>query len=118
MRAEIKQAVQSLGALRFFPSDEGARLEIMRLLERMVSTPEQLAWLVRTMVDEVGEWQGPKELRGVYCTRFAPGDGIDADCASGKFSPAAMEARAFEQHTTLKQLGPGASGALLPAVRP
>lgn len=91
---QLNWAVGELGMLRYFPSDAGARAGIMGVLARMVETVEGLQWLVRTMVDEVGEWQGPKELRGVYCTRFRPADGIESWCAQGKFSPEAIEGRA------------------------
>jgi hypothetical protein len=66
-----------LAALRFFPSEPGARAEIAGLLMRIVVKPEQLEWLVRTMIDQVGEWKGTRELRAVFCTRFKPADGIE-----------------------------------------
>lgn len=117
MKLAIRKAVEDFGALRYFPSDSGARVAIMALLERMVGTPEQLAWLVRTMIDEVGEWQGTKELRGVFCSRFLPRDGKDEDCAAGgKFSPEALESRSAIGHQEHKYLGAGASLALLPAM--
>jgi hypothetical protein len=116
-RSAIKKAVAEFGMLRYFPSDPVVQAGVMALLERMVRTPEQLAWLVRTMIDEVGEWQGTKELRGVFCTRFAPADGVEADCAAGsRFSPEALEGRSAEEHDTSKFLGAGASIALLPAM--
>lgn len=90
----LSEAVGRLACLRYFPTDPNARAEIMRVLDRMVGGIEQLEWLVRTMIDEVGEWQGPRELRGVFCTRYRPADGIEAWCATGKFSAEAMENRA------------------------
>lgn len=94
----IIKAVGELAILRYFPADPVAREGIMRLLERMVSTPEQLRWLVDMMVDQVGEWQGPRELRGVFCTRYQPADGLEADCSSGQFSPGALEAFSARAH--------------------
>jgi len=91
---EFAYAAEELSILRFFPATTGAREAVMELLERMVATRDQLNWLVRTMIDEVGEWQGPRELRGVFCTRYRPADGIEAWCATGKFSAEAMENRA------------------------
>ena len=91
---EIAKAVEDFGCLRYFPNEPGAREAVMELLERMVESPEALRWLVRTMIDEVGEWQGPMELRGVYCTRFPPADGVEAWSSCGKFSPEAIESRA------------------------
>ncbi len=88
----VIEAVERLSCLSMFPSADGARTEIMRLIDRMVSTPEQLEWLVRTMVDQVGEWKGPRELRAVLCTRFKPADGIGADSELPGFRAADIEA--------------------------
>jgi hypothetical protein len=96
----ISDTVTELAQLKYFPSDDGAREGIMRLLLRLVEfgRVDQLAWLVRVMVDRVGVWNGPVELRGVFCTRFKPADGIEGDCTqTPAFSPAAMEARAAVQ---------------------
>jgi len=111
---EIAAAVAQLGALLFFPSDPSAREAVMEVLERMVGTSEQLEWLVRTMIDEVGEWKGPKELRGVFCTRFRPLDGIEAHCGAGRFSAEAIESRAAIEAAELRKL-PVPSLALLRA---
>jgi hypothetical protein len=77
---EITDAVERLSCLRFFPPGDGAKHEIMRLLLRMVSTVERLNWLVSVMVDQVGTWYGPSELRGVYSQRWTPADGIGGWC--------------------------------------
>jgi hypothetical protein len=87
----------------------------MALLERMATTPEQVDWLVRAMIDQVGEWQGPTELRGVFCTKYSPKDGIEVDCArGGRFGPDVLEMRYLAEHEETKQLGAGASRELLP----
>ena len=114
---EIVDAVEALGALEFFPTDPGARKQIMRLLDRMVSDTEQLRWLVRTMVDHVGEWHGPTELRGVFCTRYRPKDGMDAVCVKTHgFRGCDMEERAIEAASEAKRIAPniGLMRALLP----
>ena len=105
---EVKAAVAELSMLRFFPSDVAARAGVASLLARMVDAPERLRWLVRAMVDEVGTWEGPKELRAVYCSRFRPADGVEADCTHGSlagslFGPDA-EARQIEAHEKAKEL--------------
>ena len=64
---QIEQVVADFGMLRFFPSGESERLAIMRLLRTMVGTSDELLWLRDAMVNHVGEWRGPAELRGVYC---------------------------------------------------
>ena len=118
MTDKIKLAVNEFGALKFFPADESARTAVMKLLQRMVTTPEQLAWLVRTMIDEVGEWHGTRELRGVFCSHYWPRAGIEASCATTPgFTADALEAKGSEQHENLKCLGAGSSLALLPIMR-
>jgi len=116
-KKQIVDAVGELGMLKYFPTDDPARKGVMRLLERMVRTSEQLDWLVRTVVDHVGEWHGPKELRGVFCTQFLPADGQDEDClVTPGFTPDALEGRSAYEHEEHKFLGAGASVALLPAM--
>ena len=114
MEHAIKKAVGEFGMLKYFPSDATSKAGVMELLERMATTPEQVAWLVRTMIDQVGEWKGPKELRGVFCTRFNPADGVDVDCLETPgFTPDALEGRGHAEHEYAKLQGAGASRALL-----
>jgi len=113
MKREIMEAMDELALLRYFPSDPAQRKGVARILARMVgiqtgtTTPQQrLRWLVDTMVNEIGEWKGPVELRGVYCSRFRPDDGVEAECESGPFSPAAVEARMVDHAAQLRGNGP------------
>lgn len=104
-KLDISRAVERMSLLRFFPGSEGAQAEIMRLLERLVSTKPQLDWLVTTMIDRVGEWKGPTELRGVLCSRFTPADGIEMDCRDTfGFRPVDFEERSLLGHEQLKAL--------------
>lgn len=119
-KEQIVKAVEEFGMLKYFPADDAARKGVMRLLERMVGTQVQLAWLVATMVLQVGEWSGPKELRGVFCAKYLPADGHDEDCsatgAAAKYSPEALGARGEAEHYEAKQLGAGVSVKLLPGM--
>jgi hypothetical protein len=102
---QITSAVAALGAMSFFPSDAPARKAIMQLIARMVGTKEQLDWLVLTMIDKVGEWKNPKELRGVYCSRFRPADGVEADCAATiEFTPHELAEPSLAWHEDNKLL--------------
>jgi hypothetical protein len=81
MKREIVTTVARWKALlKFFPGDEASAEIVMEFLAELVSTPEELRWLSDTMVDEIGEWPGAKEVRGLFCSRFAPRDGIEAEC--------------------------------------
>lgn len=102
----IAIAVRRLSVLRYFPTDDVAQEEVMKLLHRMVSDIRQLDWLIGAMIDEVGEWRGPMELRGVFCSRFKPKDGKQAVSRFGRFSPEANEGKSIEAHNEVKQLGP------------
>lgn len=76
--AAVQDAVDRLAALKFFPRDLRVRLTIGRLMRDFVTTDTQLAWLVGRMLVLYGEWPGPRELRALYCSKFAPRDGIEA----------------------------------------
>lgn len=93
--AYIDEAISRLGNLKFFPKEPGALTGIAEMISRMVHSQEQLSWLVRTMIDRVGTWHGPMEMRGVFCTRYDPKDGEYACCAdSFRFTAEAFESRA------------------------
>jgi len=92
-REQIEAAVESFGALLYFPADAGARLVIMRLLAAICGHVEGLQWLVATMLNRVGEWKGPAQLRALYATRYKPLDGIEGEaCQLAGFTPADSEA--------------------------
>lgn len=64
--------------MKYFPTEAGSRVALMKLLDRMVSTPEQLVWLVNTLVDRIGTYAGPDQIRAVFCTKFRPKDSIES----------------------------------------
>lgn len=91
---QIIDAVEEFEALRYFPiASVGTKKSVARLLGAMVSTQEQLAWLVSTMINHGGEWQGTAQLRALFCARFKPGDGIEATehCKVAGYTPADCE---------------------------
>lgn len=79
LQEHIVEAVGKLEALRFFPDTENGHIAIMELIGRMATNHEQVDWLVRTMIDRVGSYQGTDQLRAVFCMRFKPADGIEAN---------------------------------------
>jgi hypothetical protein len=44
-----------------------------------VEPKERLAWIL-TRVKTLKVWPGIGQIRGMYCLRFKPADGIEADC--------------------------------------
>ena len=118
-KEQIVKAVGTFGSLKYFPADQPARVDVMELLASMVGTQEQLAWLVEAM-RLIGQYDGTAEMRGVFCTRYRPADGLEAECsakgAAAKYSPEALGARGEAEHYEAKQLGAGASVKLLPGM--
>jgi len=111
---EISAAVEELGICKYFPAGDGERKAIMRLVRAMVGTKQQLDWLVSVMVNKVGEWRGPVEFRGLFCSRFKPADGIEGDCANTPgFTPGELEAKSISDHEDRKALMAGQAQKLI-----
>lgn len=84
-------ACGELSAIPFFPSDSGARTAVARALRSFVSQTHHLRWLVDTSIDHMRQWGGVAELRGIYCTRFKPADGVEGYSSISGFTPADSE---------------------------
>ena len=95
---EAMKAVAQMELMAYFNLSPEARLLAGKELMAMVNWPasrilrnaldevipyvepkERLAWLVRQL-RKVGTWPGMSEIRGLYCLRFVPADGIEAPC--------------------------------------
>ncbi|TXH41277.1 MAG: hypothetical protein E6Q97_37910 [Desulfurellales bacterium] len=106
--AIVKAVGEIVGLLKFPPGGQDGRLALMRLFDRIVSANpqeavKQLQWLVETVVDNYNEWPGPQEVRAVFCTRYKPADGVEADLTAGRLA-AKIEARALKAHEETKAL--------------
>jgi len=75
---QLREAVSELHVLKFWPKGESEDLTIMSFLDRLVSTPQQLRWLVNTLIDQVGTYDGTDQIRAVFCSQFTPKDGVQA----------------------------------------
>jgi hypothetical protein len=76
---EVIEALSGLKSLRFFPDDAVAIMTVARMVCKMATTEEQVAWLVDRMTSGIySEWTGPQELRACFCSKFKPADGINA----------------------------------------
>lgn len=91
---ELLAALDDLKMLKYFPADAGAQASVLHLLARMCPHREALDWLVSACVDNLSEWPGPSNLRGLLCTHFKPADGIERDCGIPGWRPADLEAKA------------------------
>lgn len=119
-------AVGRMAILKFFPSDQQARIAIMELMRSMCGNDSQVRWLAERMSNGsvFNEWPGPHELRAVYCSKFRPSDGIEAGSvayAEGIPSerPQPPECHclpAAEAHALLAEVAEDAGIQLLPSV--
>ncbi len=113
---DFAMALVDLSQLRFFPTDPLAPEGILRLLRQLVGTRDQLAWLIGALVNRVGEWPGPAQVRGLFCTRFRPADGIEADCSLPGYTADDCEAQSVAAGPE-KQLPPAGQKLLAAMTR-
>lgn len=59
----------------FFPKSDVALDIVITSIQDMVSTEEQLDWLVETVCKSMDHFSLP-EIRAIFCTRHAPADGL------------------------------------------
>jgi hypothetical protein len=71
-------AVNRLALMAFFPGDADIRAALVDVLLEMVTTEEQLDWLVSRALKLYTKWPGVGELRALYCSRWKPRDGVEA----------------------------------------
>ncbi len=100
---DLKVAMAKLGMLDFFPPEPATRAAIMMLLGKMVPHKRALEWLVNELINHVGKWPGPAEVRGILCSRFDPADGIDHWSTLPGYSAADGEAKFLLDHDRQKQ---------------
>ena len=92
MRAKKQAIVECVGSwamLQYFPAERDARTAIMRIIDAMATTTEQVDWLAAEMITRFNEWPGPQALRALFCTRFKPADGKEEN-SSGLRVPMAI----------------------------
>ncbi len=80
----------------FFPQSRSGQLIVIQALENFVSTDEQLAWLTDTAVNHMRKFSLP-ELRGLFCTRWKPKDGIREYSTMAGFTAADLEGQYIER---------------------
>jgi hypothetical protein len=106
----ISRCVGTLSMLKFFPAEAGAREAIMHLIDRMASNVEQVLWLEEAASVQFNDWPGPHDLRCLFCTRWKPADGHEANFPVGHRISMENEMRAIEESNDYKKLGPGDAG--------
>lgn len=93
--ADCMGAVVIMGRLiRYFPADADTRELIALSLKSFVRSAGELKWLAHLASNVMAEWNGLAELRGLYCTRFRPVDGIEAMTSIRGYTPRELTERA------------------------
>ena len=121
----IESAVSRMIELLKFssPNSHDQRVALMELFGAMVSKDDNVAegqceWLVKILTTQFDEWPGPRTVRGIFCRRWKPVDGIEAGLAEPLAQQISQATSELQEHAQRKQLGAGKSVALLPAVEP
>jgi hypothetical protein len=107
MRSKKQAIVECVGSwamLQYFPGERDARTAIMRIIDAMATTAEQVDWLAAEMITRFNEWPGPQALRALFCTRFRPADGKEENFPQNHRISQEAEARAIEQSDGFKRL--------------
>jgi hypothetical protein len=104
---DLEIAVYKLSLCKesFWAAEPTGRAVVMELLMKMCNNRQELNWLVDEVVNKIGTWPGPRELRGIYCTRFDPADGVDAWCSLPGYRASDGEQRTIEAHEQIKAGG-------------
>jgi hypothetical protein len=100
--------------LDFWPASPETRAEIGKLLAQMVPHREALDYVLDELINRVGKWPGPKEVRGILCSRYEPADGVDEWCTLPGLNAASGEQRTLLEHEErkLQQASPASNEML------
>lgn len=97
---DLVAVTDDFAMLRFFTGE--IRPSVIALLARMVPHKEALFWLRDVLINHIGYWPGPAEVRGLLCTRFEPADGVDQWCSLPGYTAQDGETRSLTKHEQLK----------------
>lgn len=80
---QLSSRVAGWASLRFYPSrdEKSARLEIVKAVASMAGSYDRACWIVDQLMVLTNVWPGLVEVRGIFCHRFPPADGITTDSA-------------------------------------
>lgn len=80
LQKAILEAVIELANIPFAPQEPAQQKALMRQIAAFANQPDAVRWCVHMAAVRWTRWLGPAELRGIYCSRFPPADGISGDC--------------------------------------
>jgi len=100
-KQHLEESTDQMQMLEFWRSDPAFIAAVQAYLARICPHVEALEWLTAALVNHVGKWPGPHEVRGLLCTRYDAADGVDAHCSVPGFSPADFERKHIERHESI-----------------
>ena len=84
---EVAKAVVLMGqVIKNFPTDDAAVEMVQQSIKSFVGEASQLRWLVATACNTM-RWFSLPELRGIFCSRFPPADGLYTAAETPGFTP-------------------------------
>lgn len=87
-----------LSLLKYQTGQAIAQAALMEFLALICPHREALEWLVSELVNKVGEWPGPADVRGLLSVKYMPADGLRTDCGIPGYRPQDFEAREIDRH--------------------
>jgi hypothetical protein len=98
--ADLETVADDLGMLKYFTHE--LRAPAIALLARICSHKRALFYLRDELVNHVGYWPGPAEVRGLLDNCFDPADRVHQWCSLPGHTAADGEARSLAKHEELK----------------
>ena len=74
----LRSALGKFILMKKFPFDSDAKSELGNILCGMCNNDEELEWISSRIPALFAEWPGIGEVRGIFCKRYHPADGIEA----------------------------------------
>lgn len=100
-KMDLDRATDQMQLLEFWRNDTGFVAAVQTYLALICPHTEALEWLTAALVNHIGKWPGPHEVRGLLCTKYDAADGVDAYCSLPGFSPIDFERKHLEKHESI-----------------
>jgi hypothetical protein len=80
-KEKVLEVIEVMHALKYYPQDPSGVADrvLAGILRAMADSDAQLDWLSSQLLNRIGHYPGPAQIRALFCTRFKPADGIECD---------------------------------------
>lgn len=105
LNAQEAQICERLNLIRFYPKDHhDVILDDIAQFAGPECRAQRLQWLVSAARAAMKAEGWRDDLRGLWCTRFKPADGVEADCSLAGHTPADIENEKLLAHREVKTI--------------